>query len=202
MSPAADLRVALSGLLTEHAALAIFAMQKGYANAPDFQAISAQLDQNTNALGNAVHGVYGDAAAQGFLTLWRNHIGFFVDYTVGSATHDQAKRDRAQANLAGYARDISTLFAGANPNLPEPALEQAFDVHIQQLSGALDAYAGGDYARAYQLFDDSHMHMMMAGTVLAGGIVAQFPAQFSGQATVPSRLPNTGDGSCADGGCE
>ena len=37
-----------------------------------------------------VGGIYGDKAGNQFLELWRAHIGFFVNYTLGKATGDAA----------------------------------------------------------------------------------------------------------------
>ncbi len=133
------------------------------------------------------------------LQLWRDHIQFFVDYTLATKANDAAGRQTAERNLAGYVQGISALIAGANPNLPRPVLEETFSIHVRQLAGAVDAYAAGDYPRTYRLVDEAYMHMVMSGTALATGIVAQFPQQF-GLSALPIRLPNTGDGSCGQDG--
>ncbi len=94
-SPAADLRVTLDELLGEHALLAMFATQKGYDGAPDFEAIAGALDQNGVDLSEAIGSVYGDEAGTKFLDgglLWRDHIGFFVDYTVGWPRRTRPRR--------------------------------------------------------------------------------------------------------------
>jgi hypothetical protein len=95
-SPAADLRLTLDRLLAEHALLATFAMQKGLDGSEDFKAIAAALDANTVDLGNAIGSVYGDEAKTSFLKLWRDHIGFFVDYTVATAKKDEAGQEAAR----------------------------------------------------------------------------------------------------------
>ena len=41
--------------------------------------------------------VYGPEAEDAFNTLWSAHNGFFVDYTTGVATDDQAKKDANKA---------------------------------------------------------------------------------------------------------
>ncbi len=38
---------------------------------------------------------YGDEAKDTFNQIWSAHDGFFVDYTVGVATKDKAKMDKA-----------------------------------------------------------------------------------------------------------
>ena len=41
-----------------------------------------------------------------------------VDYTVGVATNDKAKQDKAVADLIGYTQDFGAFLQSANPNLP------------------------------------------------------------------------------------
>jgi len=176
---AIDLRVTLDQLLSEHAFLAMVAMQKGYDGAPDFKAAADQLDQNSVALGKAVDSVYPGAGAK-FLDLWRAHIGMFVDYTVGSATKDQAKKDKALADLAGYRKDFGAFINGANPNLPADAVAGLLQTHVNELVAALDSYAAKDYAKTYQQFDEAYKHMFATGDALAGGIVKQSPNKFAG----------------------
>jgi hypothetical protein len=111
MSPAADLRVTLDRLLAEHGELAIFAMQKGFDGSNDFEAIAAALDENTVALREAIGSVCGDEAEQAFLKMWREHIGFFVEYTVATAEDDQQGRKAALDQLARYRRSSPSCSA-------------------------------------------------------------------------------------------
>jgi hypothetical protein len=180
-SPAADLRVTLDTLLGEHALLAIAATQKGLDGDKDFEAAAAALDANSVELSKAIGSVYGDEAAKQFLdgpSLWRDHIGFFVDYTVGVATKDEAAQQEAVDNLTGYSGAFSGFLAGAT-GLPQQALQDGIQMHIGQLKGQLDAYAAGDYDEAYGLAREAYRHMVMTGDTLAGAIVEQNPDMFS-----------------------
>jgi hypothetical protein len=192
---AANLRFSLDQLLSEHADLAVIGMQKGFDGAPDFQAAAAQLSKNTDALSGAIQSVYGADAANQFKTLWTNHIGFFVNYAQAVKASDTAKKQKALSDLAGYKGQIAALLSGANPNLPDAAVQQLFQQHIDQLTGALDAYAAKDYAKAYTLFDQSHAHMFMAGNALSGAIAKQFSQKFPATAV---QMPNTGTAGLAD----
>src|SRR5487761_1623407 len=81
----------------------------------------AALDQNTQGLGTAIGSVYGSAAQQQFLKLWRAHIGFFVNYTLGVAEHKPAMVKTAKKDLAGYISQFSAFVAGAT-KLPASAV--------------------------------------------------------------------------------
>jgi hypothetical protein len=179
-SPAADLRVTLDTLLGEHALLAIAATQKGLDGDKDFEAAAAALDANSVELSEAIGSVYGDEAAQQFLngpSLWRDHIGFFVDYTVGLAKNDMAAQNAAVENLTGYSGAFSGFLAGAT-GLPQQALQDGIQMHIGQLKGQLDAYAAGNYNEAYGVAREAFTHMVMTGDTLAGAIQEQSPDTF------------------------
>ena len=177
---AADLRVTLDRLLGEHAVLAIAATQKGLRGEPDFKAVAGILDKNSVELANAIGSVYGDEARKEFLdgnSKWRDHIGFFVDYTVALANKDRAAQRKAVGDLRGYIESSSSFLAQAT-GLPQPALRQAVTQHVLQLKGQIDAYARGDYAKSARLTRTAYKHMFMTGDTLAGAIVEQSPEKF------------------------
>ncbi len=179
-TPAADLRVTLDRLLGEHAHLAIAATQKGYAGQPDFKQTAAALDRNSVELADAIGSVYGPDAREEFLnggSKWRDHIGFFVDYTVAKAKNDKAGQQKAVRDLMGYVASFSTFLAKAT-GLPQPAVEKGITAHVMQLKGQVDAYAAGNHGKSAQLTRDAYAHMFMTGDTLAGAIVEQSPDDF------------------------
>src|SRR5581483_4271242 len=102
-SKPAALRVALNNALREHAILAAFATNAALGGRQaEFQAAAGALDGNSQDVAKAIGSVYGQGAQDAFLPLWRKHIGWFVDYTVGVATKDKAKQDKAVNDLVGY----------------------------------------------------------------------------------------------------
>ncbi len=96
-SPAADLRVALDRLLGEHAVLAMNATNQGVTGSKSFPAAAKSLDRNSVELSKAIASIYGKNAGGVFLNgkfQWRDHIKFFVDYTVALAKKDKPARRR------------------------------------------------------------------------------------------------------------
>jgi hypothetical protein len=210
LTAASDLQNTLDNLLSEHADLAILGMQKGYDGSADFMPAAAQLAKNTDDLSAAIGSVYGADAAAKFKALWTAHIGFFVDYATATKANDAAKKQTAKTNLDGYKKDIAAFLSGANPNLPNDAVQATFQAHIDQLLSAFDAYVAKDYAKAYLSFHEAHDHMFMAGATLAGAIAKQMPQKFpdtaapaagapgaGSAATTSPRMPNTGTGGLA-----
>ena len=110
--PASTLRSGLTGLLIQHVAQTAAVVQTAVETSltsPQTAAAVKALDDNTVALGSAIGSVYGGAAKTAFIKMWRAHIGFFVNYTKGLATHDQALVAKSQKQLAGYKADFAQV---------------------------------------------------------------------------------------------
>lgn len=183
MTKAADLRTTLNYLLSEHVAFTSSATAGALAGREgQFKAAADNLDANSVALSKAIGSVYGAPAEQAFLPLWRRHIGFFVDYTQGVAAKDQAKQDKAVADLNGYTRDAAAFFNSANPNLPTDTVAGLLSTHITTLKDMVDAQASGDQARSFAATRRAYDHMHMIGDPLAAAIAKQKPDMFPGQA--------------------
>lgn len=177
---ASDLRVTLNRLLGEHALLAVSATQAGYSGSKAFPALGAALDKNSVAVSAAIGSVFGQAAGSQFLNgklLWRDHIRFFVAYTVALAKKDKTGQNKAVGNLMGYVEAFSSFLSKAT-GLPQSALRTSIRSHVMQLKGSLDAYAAGNYTQSYTLARTAYHHMGMTGDVLAAAIVKKFPAKF------------------------
>ena len=186
MTKAADLRVAMNLLLMDHvynASQATGAALRG--DDAGFKAAAATLDKNTVGLGDAIGSVYGDAARTTFLELWRKHIGFFVDYTLGAAAKDQAKKDKAKTDLDGYRKDFDAFLSGANPNLPKGAVADLLVPHVTGLFAVIDAQAAKDPMVADKIKTVAS-HSQKIADPLSGAIAKQFPDKLPGAATKAS----------------
>ena len=133
---AAALSQTLTDLLDSHVYLASIAVYTGLTaglDSPEFEAAAATLDQNSQDLAGAIESVYGAEAGDAFLKLWRQHIGFFVDYTAGKATKDDAKANKALKALENYKKDFSEfLDTATGGELPaDAALGRAADARRQ-----------------------------------------------------------------------
>ena len=160
---AADLRVALDNLFGEHAVLAMNATNAGVTGSKSFPAAAKALDNNSVALSKAIASVYGAKAGQTFLNgkfMWRDHIKFFVNYTVATAKKDTAGQTKAVNDLKQYTVVFGNFLAGAT-GLPKLAVRNDLLGHVLELKGQLDAYAAGNYTEgrgAVPLGVQPHVH--------------------------------------------
>jgi hypothetical protein len=175
-----DLRVALNGLLAEHVTLAAAATQAALrGRKSEFESAAGALDQNSQDLAGAIGSVYGKDAGDAFLPLWRKHIGFFVDYTVGKAQGSKKKQDKAVQDLLQYAADFGAFLNSATPALPKEAVADLVKSHIVSLKEVVDAQAVRNYKLAFEKVRAASRHMQMIGDPLAAAIAAQFPDKFA-----------------------
>jgi hypothetical protein len=147
----------------------------GVTGSPAFPAEAKALDRNSVALSKSIAAVYGKAAGKTFLDgkfMWRDHIRFFVDYTVATAKGDKAGQARAVNGLKRYTVVFGNFLAGAT-GLPPRAVQQDLLQHVLELKAQLDAYSNKQYPRGAAIYQDAYAHMFMTGDLLAGAIAKQ-----------------------------
>jgi dsRNA-specific ribonuclease len=181
---AADLRITLNNLLTEHVALAASATRAALSGqSARFQAAAAALDANSNDLIKVMGMVYGADAERVFGPLWKKHIGMVVDYTTALATGDAAKRDKAVADLTAYTREFGAFINAATKSLPTEAVQQLVLDHILTLKAVIDAQKANVAGREFAALRRAYGHMPMIAEPLADAIARQFPQRFAGSAS-------------------
>ncbi len=189
---ATNLRVALNQLMAEHTYVAARATGAALGKRDaEFKAAADSLDMNSVDLSKAIGSVYGADAEKAFLPLWRKHIGFVVDYTVGLATDDKVKSDKAVQDLLGYTQDFGAFLGGAT-GLPVDAVAGLVKAHILGLKDVVDAQKKGDQQAVYDQLRMAFSHMQTIADPVAGAIVKQFPAKFGAPAAPAALLPVTG----------
>lgn len=183
LDPAAVLARDLTNLLDSHVYLAGVTVEQAVltksTTSPEFRAAAAALDDNTQALTAAIESVYGADAAQSFESLWQNHIGFFVDYTVGGLEGDRRMQRKALDALDGYRRDFGALIEGATEGgLSARSVADALGPHVDILASAIDSVIAAD-GKAFDRLHAAARHNTVLSSALAGAIVEQFPEKFA-----------------------
>ena len=179
-SPAANLRNTLNLALREHAIIAAMATGSALGGRDaEFKAATGALDVNSVDISKAIGSVYGADAEKAFLPLWRKHIGFVVDYTVGIATKDKAKQDKAVADLIKYSEDFGAFLSSANPNLPKSTVAELVKGHVVTLKDVIDAQAAKEWPMVYTNLRTAASHMAMIANPLGMAIAKQFPEKYA-----------------------
>ena len=179
---ASELRSTLTAGLQEHVYLAGIAITNGVGaglDSPEFKAAAGSLDKNSIALSQAIGSVYGDDAGKQFLAIWRDHSGFFVDYTKAKAAGDADGARAAKRKLDGYRAQFGAFLASANPELTKEAVAAELKPHVNSVFATIDAVVAGS-PDAFERLRAAAAHMPGTANVLAGAIATQFPDKFGG----------------------
>lgn len=176
---AADLRSSLVTLGVEHMSLTDQAVDAALDGNKDAKATAAALYQNGNDIGAAVGSVYGMSAQTTFDSVWKLHLDQFVKYAVADAKGDSAGKQAALNTIqTGYTKPLAQFLAHANPNLPEATLESALGDHVQMTATMIDDHVQGNYTAEASELKMANQHIEGLFSLLAEGIVKQFPSKF------------------------
>ncbi len=170
---AADLSLQLQSLLGQHTVLAADMMRGRLRGDPDLaQAANAALGKNTDAMGQIVGTMFGDAAKNQFATLWASHVQAFFNYARGLADHDDAVRTQAQTTITAFEHNLAAFFSGASQGrLPAATAEAVIREHVDHLLHQADLYAAGDYAKADQTYREAYTQAFGIGKALASTLL-------------------------------
>jgi hypothetical protein len=185
-SPRSDLQLALDHLLGEHMILAAQAMRAGVHGAPEFDAASASLDENSADLADAIAGIYGEEAGAQFGEVWREHTAAYLSFVQALGQGDAAERERSLALLHTYHEHIARFLATANPRLDATAVADLIRRHVQALITQAEATEAGDPARAIAATREGYGGTFEVGAALAGAIAQQFPNRFADLDELPT----------------
>lgn len=145
---AAELRTTLTANLNEHVYLAGIAVFVAYTEdegleSDGFAAAAEVVDGNAVELADAVGELAGEENRDPFLELWRDHIGYFVDYAGAVAMGDDAAAQTALADLDQYRYDAGDFFEEISAGeLPADAIADGLGMHVRSLGGAIDSLNG------------------------------------------------------------
>jgi hypothetical protein len=134
-------------------------------------AASASVERNQQQLVDAITALDGPQVGQEFSAAWQNHVTVLGDYGTALREKDTAGQQAARAAYVDAERRLAQSFRTlTGATVPAPALAQAATAHGDHLLAQADAFAAGDYTRAYAVQREAFAHLIMAADVLARGI--------------------------------
>jgi hypothetical protein len=186
---AADLRTQLEQFLGQHSILTVRLTRARLRGDGDLaQSADAALSKNSSDMGALIGSAYGAEAAAEFEDMWFRHVTLLFDYARGVSDEDVEVQADARNKLDAYTGELSQfLEAATNGAAAASAVRPGLQMHVDHLVQQTDAYAAGDYARAFALERESYARMFPIGTSLAAGIVTGSGAQLPDDFDSPAR---------------
>jgi len=134
---------------------------------------------NAKQIANAVGGFYGHAAGAQMLQLLAGHWGGVKALTDARAANDAAAQTKAMTALNDNVNAIAKFLSGANPNLPESAVQGLLAAHVAHHATEIQQIMSGDMQGEKATWTAMQKHMNVIADALAGAIAKQFPAKAS-----------------------
>jgi hypothetical protein len=181
-SKAADLRVTLDLLLSEHLGLAAKATAAalGDNRGDEFNAYHGLLDANGNNIGDALGKIIGNDGKTTFNTLWQKHDDLFVQYTTAVKNNDTSAKTAAETSLSTDYVEPFSDFIASGTGLDKDAVKGLLTAHVNGTAAIVDAQAAKNWDLAYSSFREAFAHMQMIGDALSEAIISQKSADFPG----------------------
>ena len=132
---------------------------------------------NAKQIADAVAGFYGKDAGAAMLDLLAGHWGGVKALTDAGKAGDPAGSASAMRDLAANGSAIAKFLAGANPNLPEAAVNGLLAAHVAHHQAQVGEIMRGDMAAEAKTWVAMKAHMDTLADALSDGIAKQFPAK-------------------------
>jgi hypothetical protein len=143
------------------------------------KAAAAAVVANAKQIANAVGGFYGHAAGAQMMQLLAGHWGGVKALTDACAANDAAAQSKAMTALNDNVNAIAKFLSGANPNLPESAVQGLFTKHVAHHATQIQQIMRGNMQGEKTTWVAMQKHMDVIADALAGAIAKQFPAKAS-----------------------
>jgi hypothetical protein len=178
-SKSQQLHTAMQQLWSDHMVWTYATVDAFFHNQAALQPSLDRLLQNQKDIGAAIVPVYGKEAGDKLTALLTTHIKQAVPVLTAAKNNDKVALDKALADWYNNAKEIADFLSAANPkNWPSATTQEMMKTHIDQTTAYSVDLLKNDYVSAVKKFDEARSHMAEMGTVLASGIIKQFPERF------------------------
>src|SRR5438309_1671726 len=163
---AADLRVRLNLLLSEHVMIVTKELEAEVIHSDQYASYTSLLATNSGDLSAVIGSAFGNTAALQFTLAWNAQNGYLVDYTIGVVTHNDGKAKAAMAALTASAPQFAQLI-NAMSRVPLDQATQLTSQRIADDKAFIDDVFAGNYASYYSHLDSAYAHTSRLGDALA-----------------------------------
>jgi hypothetical protein len=180
-SRAADLRVRLDLLLGEHViVIAKDSLAATATRADEYAGYATLLTINGNDLTVVMNSAFGASAAARFDQIWATQTNYFVDYTVGVASHDAGKSNGAASGLVNAFVPAFAQFMNSMTSIPLEPITQLSTEQVLEVKAIIDDQAALNNAKMFQDLHRAYAQALRLGDAIAAGIAKSFPDKFPG----------------------
>jgi hypothetical protein len=180
-SKAADLRVRLDLLLGEHVIVIAKDSLAATANrADEYAGYATLLNLNSNDLTAVMNSAFGATAAAKFDRIWATQTTYFVDYTVGIASHNADKSNGAASGLVNGFVPAFAQFMNSMTSISLDPVTQLSTAQVLAIKAIIDDQAALNNAEMFVDLHKAYEQAARLGDALATAIATRFTDKFPG----------------------
>mgnify|MGYP003761330891 FL=1 len=141
---------------------------------PELEASTQRLLRGATDFANALRPFYGDATAQTFENLFRDHITIAAEIVNASIAGDANQVNAIWQRWVDNANQIAELLGNINPNWTTEDWSAMLMEHLELLANNVNDLIEHNYQAAVNGFDDIEMQALEMADMMAEGIALQF----------------------------
>ena len=174
-----NLRNALRRLWMEHVAWTRMAIISMAENLKDVDFVSARLLRNADDMAAALSPLYGEAAANRFGSLIREHLNIAAQLVKAVKAGDTAAAQAAEKSWYANADEIAAFLSGINPYISKDAFTKMLYEHLALTKEEAARRLAGKYQDDIALYDRIEEQALRMADAMADAIIRQFPSMFA-----------------------
>lgn len=140
----------------------------------DLDAVTKRLLQNPTDFANVLRIYYGDAKADQFAMLLREHLLIAADLVNAAKAGDSMKADEARRKWYKNADEIAAFLHSINPYWDEKLWQSMLYDHLKMTENEAIQRLNGMYSADIIQYDSIENEALKMADVMSGGIIKQF----------------------------
>lgn len=175
-----DVHLLFDGLFRQHVTTNLLVTRNVIDGASQDKIQSSMGMQNasTDAIANAIGGIYGDDAKNTVKASFVEHLAYSNQYAQAVATDNKVVEVQALGALQTSLRNIADVFHGIIPALTSNVLYEKLNAHEIIMNQVAEEYKAGNFKRAYELESRSLQQTSESTRILVRAIVDSNPYMF------------------------
>jgi len=133
---------------------------------------------NAKEIAGAIVPFYGQAASDDLFALLAGHYGAVKEYLDATVKNDSSAGAEATDHLTANAEKIAVFLSGANPNLPQDALQELLLAHGGHHLEQIQEVQAGQFEKEAATWSAMKGHIYVIADALGDALAKQFPEQF------------------------
>lgn len=177
-TPAADLRVVMNNLFSEHVTVSASVMRNIIDESNDLNGSKEAQMSNAVEIAEAFGSLYGNDVQKAVAEAFVEHVEFSNEYAQAVDDMDEDAKEAADEELDEYLRDIAVLLSSVIDSVDEDTVYTVLRQHEDLLNEAAEQYKNGDFEEAYETEREALKQIQTVSDVLSQGIVDTMPEDF------------------------